>query len=166
MKNQESILIKNVELTQSGEICYSGGALNSYDKMTELAMQSLGNTEELRFIVCAVDNSLVPLYIQKIGNGIEKQCMFSMKDAMKFAVASSSYGLIIAHNNVFAGNYCNEDDFAIINYVQAKGLMIGVHLIDYIILDRYGTDINLWFLSDNLTNFAEWNYKQMNGIIN
>lgn len=60
MKNEESRLIKSVELMQNGNICYSGGALNSYDKMAEVAIKSLGCAEGPCFIVCAVDRSLVP----------------------------------------------------------------------------------------------------------
>lgn len=165
MKNEESMLIRSVELMQRGDVCYSGGALNSHDKMAEVAINSLGGAEGPCFMVCAVDRSLVPLCIQRIGNGIKEPSVFSMKDVLRFAVASSAYGLIIMRNGIFSGECFNEQDLEIVTYVQEKGLMIGIYLIDYIIMEQCGINRDLWFLSDNLTNFAKWNYERMNGAI-
>ena len=165
MKNEESMLIRSVELMQRCDVCYSGGALNSHDKMAEVAINSLGGAEGPCFMVCAVDRSLVPLCIHRIGNGKKEPSVFSMKDVLRFAVASSAYGLIIMRNGIFSGECFNEQDLEIVTYVQEKGLMIGIYLIDYIIMEQCGINRDLWFLSDNLTNFSKWNYERMNGAI-
>lgn len=160
MMRNEGILTKGISLSQTGSICYSGGPLNSYDKMEEMAIKSLDGTDGLSFAICAVDRSSVPLCIQKIGDGKERECIFPNEDVLKFAVASSAYGLIIAHNSIAAGVYCIEDDLDIIRYIQTKGMMLGIRLIDYIILDDHSTRKSLWFLSENLAVLTEF-YGQM-----
>lgn len=166
MKNEECMLIRNVELMQRGDVCYSGGALNSHDKMAEVAINSLGGAEGPCFMACAVDRSLIPLCIQRIGNGRKEPSAFSMKDVLRFAVASSAYGLIIMRNSLFSGECFNEQDLESVTYVQEKGLMIGIHLIDYIIMERRGVNRELWFLSDDMKKFVKLNYERMNGVIN
>lgn len=156
----EGILTKGIDLSQIGSISYSGGPLDSYDKMEEMVIKSLDGTDGLSFAICAVDRSSVPLCIQKIGNGNERECIFPNQDVLKFAVASSAYGLIIAHNSISAGVYYIEDDLDIIRYMQTKAMMLGIRLIDYIILDDHSTRKSLWFLSENLTVLTGY-YGQM-----
>lgn len=150
----KNILTKNVRLTRNSDIQYSGGPLNSYDKMGEIVIKSLNGTNGICFVVCAVDRYFVPICIQKINNNIEKQCIFSIKDTMRFAVASSAHGLIIAHNSISAEVYCIQDDIDIIQSIQTRGRLLGIHLIDYIILDDHDMKQNLWFLSENLIGFS------------
>ena len=71
---------EDIRLQQIGHICYSGGPLDPYDKMAEIAIKSLDDADGLCFIVCAVDKASVPLCFKQIGDGDEQHCMFRPED--------------------------------------------------------------------------------------
>ena len=147
------VQIARLKLTQVGGVVYEGNPLNTYDNVMGFIRKVLGGMDSLCFAVCAVDRGLNPLCIQKIDNGLERSCEFSVRDALTFALASSAYGIIVAHNNVFENLYVSEEDMGIVMDIKKKGLMLGIQLIDYVVIDKFNG--NFWFLSDNEKNIYE-----------
>lgn len=134
----KKVSVVHLQIVKDKEVEYGKHSLDTPEKAAQIVEKMLGVTDREHMIVCCVDNRNKPTYIQIVGIGTAKACLFSIPEIFKIAILSGACYIILFHTHTSGEVEPSRDDIRATQKIRKAGEMLDVLLLDHIIVGENG----------------------------
>lgn len=135
---KKEISIVHLQIVKDSQVPYGEIKLDTPEKAARAIRDFLGAVDREHVVICCVDNSMKPTYIQVAGIGTINACLVSVPEIFKMAILSNAAGLLLFHTHPSGEVKPSQEDIAITRKIRDAGKMLDIPLRDHIILGTAG----------------------------
>lgn len=135
---KKEISIVHLQIVKDSQVPYGEMRLDASEKAANAIRDFLGDVDREHVVICCVDNSMKPTYIQVAGIGTINACLVSVPEIFKMAILSNAAGLLLFHTHPSGEVKPSQEDIAITRKIRDAGKMLDIPLRDHIILGAAG----------------------------
>lgn len=135
---EKEISLVHLQLVRDKQVPYGEVRLDNPSNAARFMSDFLGEMDREYVIVCPVDNSMRPTYIQIAGIGTVNSCLVSVPETFKAAILSNASGILLFHTHPSGNPQPSHQDVDITTKIRTAGDMLDIPLRDHIILGAEG----------------------------
>lgn len=132
------IPIVHLQIVKDKDVEYGKHSLDTPEKAAQMIQNLVGETDREHMVVCCADNRNKPTYIQVVGIGTAKACLFSIPEIFKIAILSGACYIMLFHTHTSGEVEPSRDDIRATQKIRKAGEMLDVLLMDHIIVGEKG----------------------------
>ena len=119
---------------------YSGCGLNNKRAVVSMLEEcfSLSRQAEEKLYMISLDAKNDPIGVFEVSHGTVDASCCSPREIFIRALLCGAVNIILAHNHPSGDSTASQDDLLVLKRLQQAGELMGVRVIDFLIIGRYG----------------------------